>query len=605
MTRLLWLRFLRHLWRSSHSRRVSPRKGNISSRRRVRPFLEGLEERITPTTYNVTDVASLQNAIISAREDTGPDTIVLAPGQYNLSNQLAIYNPNPNFSLTIKGSGATASATVIDGTNDNDGVSMFLLLAVNNVVANVTFEDLTIQHGHTTAANTTGDTGGGGIADIGDNLTLANVVVQSNTAESSATNSIAKGGGLYVYNASLTITESVFRNNSAFGANAGTSSKDGGDAEGGGIYFEATTGLQQLSIANSTIADNLVKGGDGNTEGLTGGGGAFGGGIAAAGPDGATLTFGDSTLSGNSATGGRGNGPGPGPAEGGGAYINLSNSTFINSTIANNIAISDGSAQGGGVFFGPGSGFASLTNATVAYNQVEGLASPVVCGGLENDNGTTQRVQLTNTLVALNTAQIIDGAHVLDGEDVLGNFLSGGHNLIDNAVGVVGTPFTGPGDLAGTSQNPLNPVLGPLANNGGPTQTIALLPGSPAINAGDNNAQAVTGPFDQRGQGFARLANGAMDIGAFEVQPPSPPPPAPPPSPPPHPAPPPMLHTPPLLAFFDAFLHGAETVNSNGTETVIDRLFGLPLLVSTYDSAGHLRSVTLFGFNVTLLFELL
>jgi hypothetical protein len=85
---------------------------------------------------------------------------------------------------------------------------------------------------------------------------------------------------------------------------------------------------------------------------------------------------------------------------------------------------------------------------------------------------------------------------------------------------------------------------------------------------------------------------------------PPPPPVSPPPSPPPSPKPPPTLHTPPLLALFDELLHGIETVNRNDTETVIDSIFGIPLLVSTYDGAGNLESVTLFGINVTALFEL-
>jgi hypothetical protein len=80
---------------------------------------------------------------------------------------------------------------------------------------------------------------------------------------------------------------------------------------------------------------------------------------------------------------------------------------------------------------------------------------------------------------------------------------------------------------------------------------------------------------------------------------PAPPPPAPP-APPPAP---PTLQVPPLLAFFDALFGGIETINSNGTETVIDSLFGIPLFVATFDSSGGLESVTLFGINITFLFE--
>src|SRR5206468_11718407 len=66
-----------------------------------------------------------------------------------------------------------------------------------------------------------------------------------------------------------------------------------------------------------------------------------------------------------------------------------------------------------------------------------------------------------------------------------------------------------------------DPMLGPLQDNGGPTFTNALLPDSPAINAGD---PSFTPPpfFDQRGPGFDRVASGRIDIGSFEVQGPTP-----------------------------------------------------------------------------------
>lgn len=85
----------------------------------------------------------------------------------------------------------------------------------------------------------------------------------------------------------------------------------------------------------------------------------------------------------------------------------------------------------------------------------------------------------------------------------------------------------------------------------------------------------------------------------------APPPPPPPHSPPPATPPaPPTLQVPPLLAFFDSLLGGVETVNANGTETITDSIFGIPLIVSTFNHAGNLMSVTLFGINVTFLFEL-
>ena len=72
------------------------------------------------------------------------------------------------------------------------------------------------------------------------------------------------------------------------------------------------------------------------------------------------------------------------------------------------------------------------------------------------------------------------------------------------------------GNLIGTAAAPINPMLGPLQNNGGPTKTMALLPGSPAINAGDNSLIPAGVTTDQRGTGYARIDDGTVDIGAYE-----------------------------------------------------------------------------------------
>jgi hypothetical protein len=204
------------------------------------------------------------------------------------------------------------------------------------------------------------------------------------------------------------------------------------------------------------------------------------------------------------------------------------------------------------------------------------------------------QITLVNTLVALNHA---DGNV---GPDYNGAVTHSNHNLIGNADGSTGFSAAN-GDQLGSTANPLDPRLGQLAYNGGPTPTLALLSGSPAIHAGDNGATSTTGPNDQRGAGYARVVNGTIDIGAFAFG-------AAPSSgggggSPSGPAAPPTLHTPLLLMLFDELLHGVETVNPNDTETVIDSILGIPLLVSTYDGAGHLEKVTFVGFDVTALFE--
>jgi probable HAF family extracellular repeat protein len=100
-------------------------------------------------------------------------------------------------------------------------------------------------------------------------------------------------------------------------------------------------------------------------------------------------------------------------------------------------------------------------------------------------------------IIATNTSPL--------GPDVYGNLGSQGHNLIGNPQEMMGWVSS---DLLH-----VNPMLGPLQNNGGPTQTRALLPGSPAIDAGDNTGAPM---WDQRGPGYPRIEHGIIDIGAFE-----------------------------------------------------------------------------------------
>jgi hypothetical protein len=418
----------------------------------------------------------------------------------------------------------------------------------------------------------------------------------------------ADGGGLFVdYRGTATISASVLSGNKLTGGSGSINNSKavirenvGGHAQGGGVYAQLNS---QVTISDSILSGNTLTAGNGRFVSGTVkgsiGGSASGGGVYAYD---AAATITASTLSGNVVTGGSADGGSaiPGTAQGGGAsFVGGTNYKIINATVADNRAIGGpsasvvSSASGGGLFFGSDASgnkaTAALTNITVAGNKAslpQGTGGNTTGGGIENDAGV---VTLVNTLVALNQA--------ITGPDYAGTAGAGsGHNLIGKADGSAG--FSAAlGDRLGTAANPLDPRLGPLQLNGGPTPTLALLSGSPALDAGVNSAQSVTGPFDQRGQGLARVANGTIDIGAFEAQPS-------PPSSPPPPKPPPTLHTPPLLAFFDALLRASETVNGNGTETVTDSLFGFPLLVSTYDGNGDLTSVTMFGINITFLFKL-
>jgi hypothetical protein len=180
----------------------------------------------------------------------------------------------------------------------------------------------------------------------------------------------------------------------------------------------------------------------------------------------------------------------------GGAMANAGTLTITNSTIAGNSA----SHSGGGISNG---GTLTLVNATLADNNV---ATGGTGGALDVTAGA---VALYNTLVALNTNGTGAGATP---DDIAGTVSS------SSAFNLIGTGGSG-GLTSGTNGNQVgvaNPGLDPngLQNNGGPTQTIALLPGSPAIGAGSSMIANVMVPtIDQRG--VAR-PSGSIDIGAFQ-----------------------------------------------------------------------------------------
>lgn len=244
---------------------------------------------------------------------------------------------------------------------------------------------------------------------------------------------------------------------------------------GGGISNSGT-----LNVTDSTISNNTVS--------------FQGGGIL----NGNVTNVTNSTISGNTAQ----------TLGGGISSVTLTGSlTVTNSTISGNVA----NGNGGGINAGGSTGVATVTNTTITNNS----------NGFFRNNGS---VTLRNTIIAANQNNAVQPDIVSAANP--GEYSSTGYNLIGNPGSIV---LSGPGDRSGTSGAPLDPRLGPLQNNGGPTQTHALLAGSPAIDGGNSS-----GSFnDQRGPGFLRVidllapnASGGdgADIGAFELQ--SEPPPA-------------------------------------------------------------------------------
>jgi hypothetical protein len=229
-----------------------------------------------------------------------------------------------------------------------------------------------------------------------------------------------------------------------------------------------------LNITNCAISGNSV---DSSV-------GGFGGGIYNSATSG-TLTIANSTISGNTAQ------------DTGGGIVSYGTLTITNSTFTTNSA-----ATAGGI--GLGSGTLTITNCTITGNS----ASDAV-GGLDISPGTPTTVR--NTIIAQNTCQNF-------APDVGGTITSQGYNLIGNNKDATIVAQTG--DQIGTPGAPINPMLGPLQDNGGPTKTHALLSGSSAIEKGDSGGSST----DQRG--FARPVDSSIivnvgdgsDIGAYEVQ---------------------------------------------------------------------------------------
>jgi hypothetical protein len=217
----------------------------------------------------------------------------------------------------------------------------------------------------------------------------------------------------------------------------------------------------------------------------------------------------------------------------GGGIYNRGELTVIDSTISNNKAESwknmdeEEFVLGGGIYSAGGS--LSLTNSTVSGNRVVLAAQS---GGIGHGAGISSNSSLlvVNSTISQNISsgpsafsggiRLWSGSAIITHSTIYGNSHSGisqyssppvprlflRNSIVSSVIG----PFRGDHNLIG-----VDPMLGPLADNGGPTLTHALLPGSPAIDAGDNSDAPE---WDQRGPGFPRIVNGRIDIGAFEVQ---------------------------------------------------------------------------------------
>ena len=137
-----------------------------------------------------------------------------------------------------------------------------------------------------------------------------------------------------------------------------------------------------------------------------------------------------------------------------------------------------------------------------------GTAGTGYGGGIDNDQDGDSALQLQNSLIAGNTAAT--------GPDVYGTVVNTDDNLIGNDTGSSGF-LVANGDQLGTNASPINAQLGPLQNNGGTVETVALLPGSPALGTADP-AVAISNGLTTDERGLPRIVGGKIDIGALETQ---------------------------------------------------------------------------------------
>jgi hypothetical protein len=393
--------------------------------------------------------------------------------------------------------GAGAAITIIDA----GGASR--VLRITKGAARIA--GVTITGGHATTG-----AGGGAVAAAGaevSELTISSSAFIDNTA--TASGGTTNGGGAVWAGEGAVVESSTFTNNS-FIQTSGVSN------DGGGALFNSNTGLTVTNSSfvnnSATLASEHNNGGgaiyqDGSAETLTndtfagnsaritaGGGSSESNGGGANYQDGSILTIGGTTFSGNSVSV-----TNPSKNSGGGAIFH-DGSTFslTNSTFAGNSAAPLPSAEGvgGGAILSNSAAQLSFTNDTIDGNQTSAAGGNVL--------GTNA----AGTITSKNTIIAAGGAASGSNCAGPGKLASAGHNIEDGAPSRCGLGAIG--DRIGVS-----PLLGALQNNGGPTQTEELLPGSPAIDAGDNTGCPAS---DQRG--IVRPHGSACDVGALEVSPP-------------------------------------------------------------------------------------
>jgi CSLREA domain-containing protein len=451
-----------------------------------------------------------------------PQTITLTSGQLESirNGTLVVYGTGANL-LTIDGSNQTRAFYFVNAglavavnnlkikrglalaSNGGAIINSLGFLTLNNLIITestasvggaVTNEGGSVTVNNSNISNNTANTQGGGISSSDYAQYRAELIINNSIINNN--NSANNGGGINNTFGRVTINNTIFSGNTAANGSSGggiynlggamiinTAAVNNNTAPGSGGGLRSEGSSQTTAINNSVFTNNRssIGGGIRSDDGTLSVAGStfnlnnagFRGGAILTSSGALSLT--NSTINNNSSN------------DDAGGIFNGGTLTAVNSTISNNSAVD----QAGGIFnfFA-----ANLTNLTISGN------TAAVAGGFYN-NGNT--VNARNTIFADNSAT--------SGRDYLGTVTSQGYNLIENTSGTTISGTT-TGNITG-----IDPRLGSLANNGGLTQTIVLLPGSAAIDAADPGNFPTT---DQRGvtrpKDGDRISGARSDIGAFE-----------------------------------------------------------------------------------------
>ena len=470
----------------------------------------------TVTNTNDSGAGSLRAAIASANADSVSDTIVFDPSVFDgitprtinlvtrleVTEAVSIVGPGAN-ALSINGGGTNqvfyfyshgsgaASLSGVTITNagnasaivvwDTDFTLDNVTITGSNVVdSTLNFIDnasvggsstLTVSNSTFTNNTTAGNVNNAGGAICAGNDTNSTINI-SNSTFTNNTNQTSPGGALGLRGTgNVTITGSTFTGNSSTQSNPGA-----------GAIFVASSG--NFSMSNSTLDSNHAN----NNRG-----GAI---FFASGGVGKTTTIANTTISNNTA------------ATASGLYFRTSSAVSINnSTITGNHT----SVGGAGAIMVAETGSLAINQSTITNNSAAGTNATTSGGGGILTSGVGL-LNLSGTILSGNSSGVSSKAD-------LALYNTQSVTNVTATSSLLGTIDPGATIVSVNNVMSTTPLLGALANNGGATQTMLPLTGSPAIDAGPNPVASFTGNgFDQRGTPNVRVSNGIADIGAVELQ---------------------------------------------------------------------------------------